>query len=140
MWGFITAILLIVVGLLGAADLIVARRPDAQAALAKLTPYQGWLGSGAAFWGAWTLINFLWHLGDLSSAPLFWLSYLAAGLLALGLGLVLGVAVFKSFVTHKETVAKLDDVIARLSPYRGPGGLAAIGIGLWLIVATIIWA
>jgi hypothetical protein len=41
----------IIGGLIAASGLIIARRPDAQEWLDKVTPYQGCLGLGLFSWG-----------------------------------------------------------------------------------------
>ncbi len=43
MW-IITVVILLAGGLLGAANLIVAKKPNAKELIDKLTPYQGWIG------------------------------------------------------------------------------------------------
>ena len=49
MW-IITVVLLLAGGLLGAANLIVAKKPNAKELIDKLTPYQGWIGVALVLW------------------------------------------------------------------------------------------
>ena len=51
--GLVNGLWLIVLGMLGASSLVIAKRPDAKHVIAKLAPYQGWIGAVSALWGAW---------------------------------------------------------------------------------------
>lgn len=135
----VNGIWLIVLGVLGAASLIVARRPDAADAIAKLAPYQGWIGAVSAVWGLWGVISSVLNLAWLTSFPIFWATFLVNAVLLLGLGLLLGVGVLKTFIKEPTAVAKMDETITKLAPYQGTMGLVAIGVGLWMVVASFLW-
>ena len=137
--GLISGIWLILLGVLGAASLIVAKRPDAEAAIAKLAPYQGWIGAISALWGVWGIISAVLNLGWLKAAPIYWVTFLAAAVLQLVLGLLLGAGVLKTFVKAEEAVKKLDQTLAMLAPRQGIAGLAAIGVGVWMVVAGFLF-
>jgi hypothetical protein len=128
-----------ILGILGASSLIIARKPDAQALIAKLAPWQGWIGAVSALWGAWGVITFVLHLSWLTSVPVFWASFGMVAVVMLALGLLLGVGVLKTFVRAPAATARLDQTITRLSPYQGTLGLISIGLGVWLVVAGFIW-
>ena len=113
-------------GVLAASNLIIAKRPDAERLIAKVAPYQGWIGAVSAIWGVFGLIGCLRGLGWMSSAPMFWFSWLAASTLLVCLGLLLGVGVFKSFIQNPTAQANLDRVIARLAPFQGTRWLIAM--------------
>jgi hypothetical protein len=135
----INGIWLVVLGILGAASLIVARRPDAKDAIAKLAPYQGWIGAISALWGVWGIISSVLNIAWLAAAPIYWVTFLADAVLLFGLGLLLGVGVLKTFIKEPTAVAKMDETITKLAPYQGTMGLVAIGLGLWMVVASFIW-
>ena len=137
--GLVNGIWLVVLGVLGAASLIIAKKPDAKELIDKLAPYQGWIGAISAFWGAWGIISAVLTISWLSSVPILWVTYLANAVLLLGLGLLLGVGVLKTFVKDEAGVAKLDQTIAKLAPKQGMLGLVAIGVGLWMIVAGFLF-
>ena len=40
----------IFVGVLGASNLIIAKKPDAKELIAKVAPYQGWIGAMGPVW------------------------------------------------------------------------------------------
>ena len=53
----ISVLILLAGGILGAANLIVAKKPDAKVLIEKLTPFQGIIGIVMLVWGVWGLIN-----------------------------------------------------------------------------------
>jgi len=132
---------LAVLGILGASNLIIARKPDAKELIAKLAPYQGWIGAVSAIWGVWTIISCLLNLGMLAHPALliFWASWLADGALEVALGLLLGVGVLKTFIKNPQANAKMDQTITKLAPFQGLLGLIAIGLGVWFVIATILF-
>ncbi len=137
--GFVSGIWMALLGVLGAANLIIAKKPEAKELIAKLAPYQGWIGAVSALWGVWGVIHMILSLGMLGSWPILWITYLATALLQLSLGLLLGVGVLKTFIKQPQAVEKMDMLVTKLAPWQGKLGLVAIGMGVWAIVATIIW-
>jgi len=137
--GLISGVWLAVLGALGASNLIVARRPDAEEYLAKLAPYQGWIGAVSALWGVWGIIQSVLWLGLLAAAPIFWITFVASAALQFALGLLLGIGVLKSFIKNEDAVARLDQLVAKLAPKQGVLGVIAIGVGVWMIVANFLF-
>ena len=135
--GFLAAIWMIVLGALGASNLIIARQPQAKELIGKLAPYQGWIGAISALWGLWITIWTLLHIGLMHLAPLLWLTVLAEGLLLLSLGLLLGVGVLKSFIKQPKAAESIDVAVTRLTPYQGTLGLIAIALGIWGLIAFL---
>jgi hypothetical protein len=131
---------LILVGVLGAANLIIARKPEAKQIINKIAPYQGWIGVGSVFWGLWGLTWSLLDIPMIAWAPIFWITELVASLLMVALGVLLGIGVFKMFIKKPEAVEKLELLVTKLAPKQGILGFAAIGTGFWLIVASLFFA
>ena len=125
--------------MLGAASLIIAKKPDAKELIDKLAPYQGWIGAISAIWGAIGIVLSVLSIAALATVPILWATGLANAVLLLCLGLLLGVGVMKTFVKDEAAVAKLDTTIAKLAPKQGMLGLVAIGVGLWMIVAGFLF-
>src|SRR5437773_6893105 len=75
--GLVNGIWLAVLGILGASSLIIAKKPDAKELIAKLSPYQGWIGAVSAFWGAYGIISAVMSLGWLAHWPIYWITFLA---------------------------------------------------------------
>jgi hypothetical protein len=46
----------------------------------------------------------------------------------------------KTFIKNPEAQARMDQTLAKLSPKQGLLGLIAIGVGIWMIVSTFIFA
>jgi hypothetical protein len=136
--GLLAAIWMIVLGVLGAANLIIARQPQAKELIGKLAPYQGWIGAISALWGLWITIWSLLNIRWLHVAPLLWLTFLAEGLLLLCLGLLLGVGVLKTFIKQPKAAESMDLAVTRLTPYQGTLGLIAIALGIWGLIASFM--
>ena len=134
----VTGLWLAVLGILGASNLIIARKPDAKELIAKLSPYQGWIGALSALWGAWWVVSALLNIGILSLWPMRWSLWLATGVVMLLLGFVLGIGVLKTFVKDEKANAKADEMLAKLTPYQGTLGLIAIGLGVWGLLYSIM--
>lgn len=138
--GLINGLWLAVLGVLGASSIIIAKKPDAKEVIAKLAPYQGWIGVVSAFWGAWGVIQSVLHIGVwLRYAPIYWAAFLAASVVMLGLGFILGVGTMKSFIKDPKANEKMDQTLHKLLPYQGKLGLLGIGIGIWMVISSLMW-
>jgi hypothetical protein len=135
----VNGIWLAVLGVLGASSIIIAKKPDAKEMIAKLAPYQGWIGAVSCFWGVWGVISAILTLSWLSAWPILWVTRLADAVLLAALGLILGIGVLKSFIKDPKAQAKMDDTLTKLLPYQGNMGLLAIGVGVWMCIAKFIW-
>ena len=129
------AITLFILGALGASNLIIARKPSAKELLAKVAPYQGWLGAGMAFWGLYNIIFFVaLGIGLLATHPIHYIVGSVVSVLMFVLGLLFGVGTVKTFVKQPQAVAKMDQLVAKLAPYQGTLGI----IGMAAAVAYIV--
>lgn len=137
--GLISGIWMALLGVLGASNLIIAKKPDAKELIAKVAPYQGWIGAVSAIWGVWGIISSILNLGWLSVIPIYWVTFLAVAVLQFALGLLLGIGVLKQFIKQPQAQEKMDQLITRLAPKQGMLGLIAIGVGIWLIIAGFMW-
>lgn len=137
--GLIGGLWLIVLGILAVPSLIIAKKPNAKELIDKLAPYQGWIGAISALWGIWGVISSVLNLGWLAHWPIYWITYLANNVLLLSLGLLLGVGTLKTFIKDPTAQAKMDQTIAKLAPKQGVLGLAAIGVGIWMVISGFIF-
>ena len=135
----VNGIWLIVLGVLAVPSLIIAKKPNAKELIAKITPYQGWIGAVSCLWGVWGIIGSVLNLGWLTAAPIYWATWLANSVLLFGLGLILGIGTLKTFIKNPQAQAKMDETLAKLQPKQGMLGLAAIGVGVWMIVAGFLF-
>ncbi len=139
MW-IITVAILLAGGLLGAANLIIAKKPNAKDLIEKLTPYQGWIGVVLVLWGLWDLIGVVRSLGVLGAAPVWWVLYLLTAVTELALGFLLGYGLISRYVlgTSPQALEKGQQLRASLARYQGPLGVAAIGLAILFAVLTLI--
>ena len=136
----VNGIWLALLGVLAVPSLIIAKKPNAKELIAKLTPYQGWIGAISCLWGVWGIISAVLNLGWLTAAPIYWVTWLADSVLQFALGLILGIGTLKTFIKNPQAQAKMDETLAKLQPKQGMLGLAAIGVGVWMIVASILFS
>lgn len=131
---------LIVLGVLGASNLIIARKPDAKELIGKIAPYQGWMGAVSALWGVWGLISAILSLGLLTTFPIWWATWVATDVILVALGLLLGIGTLKTFIKQPQAVEKMDMLVAKLAPKQGVLGLVGMGLGAWCLVASFLFA
>lgn len=141
--GIVTGVILLVLGILAASSVIVKKRPEAKELIAKMAAYQGWLGFAAFFWGIWTIVNSVLNLGWLTAAPVWWVTYLATGVLQFGLGLILGYGLINQYALAKlpaEAKAKAEQTYQKLVAVQIPLGYIGIGLGAWCLVANFMFS
>ena len=129
---------LLVLGILGAASLIIARKPDAKQLIDKLTPYQGWIGAVGALTGIYYTLMAVLNMGMLAHWPIRWITWMATAVVMALLGFLLGVGTLKTFIKDPTANAKMDQTITKLAPYQGTLGLISIGLGIWGIVSSFL--
>ncbi|HJU54262.1 MAG TPA: hypothetical protein VJ715_06815 [Pyrinomonadaceae bacterium] len=135
--GLLFALLLIVAGVLGAAALIIKNKPDARELIAKIVPFQGIIGIVLLIFSVIWLIQILQVLGFILRFSTFnGLLLLLTILVGLGLGFLLGYGLINQYVLSKNAGAAASGagVQAKLATYQGPLGIAAIVLGLWLLI------
>ena len=129
---------LIILGALAVPNLIL-KKPELKSTLDKITPYQGWIGAISALWGVWGIITSVLHIGWLTTAPIWWITMTANNVLVFALGILLGIGTLKTFIKNPEAQAKLDQTAVKIAPYQGTLGIAALGLGIWCVVASILF-
>ncbi len=139
MW-IITVAVLLAGGLLGAADLIVAKKPNAKELIDRLTPYQGSIGVVLVIWGVIDLIRIVPSLGALSSAGIWMVIWILTPLTELGLGFLLGYGLISKYALSKnpQALEKGQQLRAKLTVYQGPLGLTAIALAI-LFAVMCLW-
>ena len=135
---FITAALLVAGGVLAAASLIVAKKPNAQQLIDKLAPYQGWIGVVLFIWG---IKDIMGSLGLLGTSFLFAIVYLSVALIELILGFMLGFGMITKYALSKNAAAeaKGQQIRAKLAPYQGTLGIIAnVAAVVFLVVGFVL--
>ena len=133
-----TGLWLAVLGILAAPNLIIAKKPEAKEIIAKMAPYQGWMGAVSAVWGIVKVIQTFRYFSFFSIIPVGVITMIVSALLTLALGLLLGIGVIKSFVGSEDAKAKMDEMMAKLAPKQGKLGLLGIIVGIWMMLYVLL--
>lgn len=134
-------ITLILLSLLAVPSLILSKRPDAEQVLAKLAPYQGWIGLVFCIYGVFGIVSSILGLGMLTTNPIWWATMLATSVVEAALGFMLGYALINKYILSKseEGMKRGQELLLKLSPIQGKLGLAGLAVGVWSIVANILF-
>ncbi len=132
---WVTIIFLILTGVLAAAGMIAAKRPDAGAVISKLVPFQGIIGVLALLWGGYNLIQILTSgmLSLFSYVPVMMLLTIAAAVLMILLGLLFSWGLIAKVTGKTDGGAGL----AKLARIQGPLGVLTIIVALLLVILTL---
>ncbi len=132
---------LILLSILAVPSLILSKKPNAKELLAKFEPYQGWIGVVFAFYGVWGIISAILNLGWLTEFPIWWITLLLGSLVEAVLGFTLGYGLINKYLLSKNPTAqaKGEEFRAKIAPKLGKFGILGIGIGVWMIIASIIF-
>ncbi len=138
MW-VVSVIVLLAGGLLGAANLIAAKRPSARDLIQKLTPYQGWIGVVLVLWGVWDVVGVLRSATLLKLTPIWWVLYVITAVTELGLGFLLGFGLISQYVlsSSPQAMEKGQRLRDRLAAYQGPLGIVAVGLAILFTILTV---
>jgi hypothetical protein len=134
-------ITIILLGLLAIPSLVLAKKPNAKELFDKVAPYQGWIGFVFAFWGVWGIISCVLSIGWLANWPISWITWVVVSVVEAALGFILGYGLIAKYALSKNPAAaeKGEQLLAKLTPLQGKLGIAAIIIGIWQIIASILW-
>jgi len=134
-------ITLILLSLLAVPSLILSKRPDAEEVLAKIAPYQGWIGLVFCIYGVWGIISSILGLSMITTYPIWWATMLASSVVEASLGFLLGYSIINKYILSKseESMKKGQELLLSLSPVQGKLGLLGLAVGAWTIVASILF-
>lgn len=138
----VSGITLIILSLLAVPSLLLAKKPDAKELLAKITPYQGWIGLVFCFWGVYGIVfSGILGLSWMPAWPIFWGTALAGNIMQAVLGFILGYGTISQYVLGKNEEArrKGEELLQKLAPIQGKLGVAGILVGIWTIVASFLF-
>ncbi len=137
----VSGITLMVLSILAVPSLLLAKKPDAKELLAKISPYQGWIGLVFCFWGIYGVIfSGILGLGMISTWPIYWVTLLAGNIMQAILGFILGFGTISTYVLSKNEEAKKKgaELLAKLAPIQGKLGIIGIAVGVWTIIASFL--
>lgn len=136
---WLAILVLLALGVFGAADRIVAHRPDARRLLAQIRPYQGWAGVVGLAFGLFVVIDAVLKIELIKVAILNWIIYLAVGLLSAALGFVLGFGLLGGLLgKNAGAKEKADELYERLAPLRPTLGMTAISTAVLSVILRIL--
>jgi len=123
----LSAIIAIFGGIIAAAGLIVAKKPNAQELIDKITPYQGWIGVILTIWGV---------LGIIGSLSVFSIIGLAISVVEFVVGFLLAYSLISKYLLEKNETAKQkgQELRAKLIKYQAPAGIILIVLGVLSIL------
>src|SRR6185436_20115660 len=135
MW-VITMLVLLLGGLIGASNIVIAKRPDAKDMIDKLIPFQGIIGVVLLLWGVVGVFDVLRTLRWMHLAPFWWLVFVATVVTELGLGFLLAYGLISKF-TGGGAADKARQMHAKISGYQSTLGLTAIGLAVLFFLMTV---
>jgi hypothetical protein len=123
-------------GILAAAALIIARKPDAKVLIDKLTPYSGWIGVVMFGWGIHEVIGVLTNMGMMTTNFGYWLFWTLTGASDLVVGFLLGFGLLVKYALGKNptALARGQAIRTKLATYQGLFGIVSIVLGVLFIV------
>ncbi len=137
---------LIVGGLIAASSLIIAKKPNAKDLLAKLAPYQGYIGTALFALGIWGVLFLLPNLKfflfalkiPIFKVKFFAIMYFVSVPVAILLGTLLGVSLVTSFMKGETVKEKGDAIRAKLMKVQVPLGLVGVITGVLMLIAVFM--
>ncbi len=137
----IYGITLILLSILAVPSLILSKKPNAKELLAKVEPYQGWIGLIFCIWGIWGIISSILNISLLGSAPIWWITLLAGSVVETALGFMLGYGTINKLFLGKNEKAKekAENIREKIAPLQGKLGILGIIVGIWMIVASLLF-
>ena len=130
---------LILVSILAVPSLILSKKPNAKELLAKLEPYQGWIGLVGCFWGIWGVISSVLGIGLLTTWPIWWIAWLAGSVVLAALGFMLGFGMINKLFLGKnpDAQAKAASIREKIAPLQGKLGILGIIVGIVMILISL---
>ena len=133
--------LLAALGLFTVPNLFVSKKKEPTAFFKKLLLYQGWIGLIVCIVGIMAFIQYVLKDTTNDMAPFLWLTMLlcSAGLAILGFLLSYNL-IYTYFLSKGEKAKETPDKMhTRIMPLQGKIGLIGVLIGVWSIMAAMMF-
>ncbi len=123
----LSTIIAILGGIIAASSLIVAKKPNAQELIDKLSPYQGWIGVVLVIWSV---------IGILASITTFSIIGIATNAVEFVVGFLLAYGLISKYLLEKNETAKQkgQELRVKLIKYQVPAGVILIVLGVLSIL------
>ncbi|PKN55890.1 MAG: hypothetical protein CVU56_18940 [Deltaproteobacteria bacterium HGW-Deltaproteobacteria-14] len=136
---WITTLMLLVLGVFASADRLVAGRPNARDLLATVKPFEGWVGLVGIFFGFWSVIDHVVHIGMIKASVLGWVIGLAVAVLCVAIGFLLAFGLMGGLLAKNDAAKqKADEVYGKLAPWRPSLGMTAISTAILSVILRIV--
>ena len=136
MW-LLTLVLLILLGVLGIAEWLKARRPDAAGHLQPIEQFEGLIGTAGLVWGTLLLLRWLSKLGMVFYSGAILLALLTA-LIVIALSLILALPMLRSMFGDGDFMTKVARLVERLRPYKIGLGFACLVLALYSLFNHLV--
>jgi len=137
MW-LITLALLILLGVLGIAGWLKARRPETASHLQPIEQFEGWIGGAGLVWGILLLLRWISAVGALSVAGGAMLVLLLTALVVLALSLILALPLLRSIFGGGDFIGKVSRLTDTLLPYKIGLGFACLVLALYSLIGRAL--
>lgn len=137
MW-LLTIVLLILLGVLGIAGWLKAKRPDAERHLQPIEPFEGWIGVAGLVWGILLLLRWLSALGAVQFAAGGTVVALLKALVIIALSLILALPLLHTLFGSGNFMAKVAQMTERLQPYKIGLGFACLVLALYTLIGRAL--
>jgi hypothetical protein len=137
MW-LITLALLILLGVLGIAGWLKARRPETASHLQPIEQFEGWIGGAGLVWGILLLLRWISAIGALSVAGGAMLVLLLTALVVLALSLILALPLLRSIFGGGDFIGKVSRLTDTLLPYKIGLGFACLVLALYSLIGRAL--
>ena len=141
--GILFGCLLTALGLFAVPNLFVSKKKEPTAFFKKLLLYQGWIGLAVCIVGIIAFIQYALQIAT-AGVPLLWLTNLlcSAGLAILGFFLSYNL-IYTYFLSKgkkaEETEETPDKMRTQIMPLQGKIGILCILIGVWSVMAAVMF-
>lgn len=134
----LSLLLLVVLGILGIAAWLRARRPDLDGPLKKLETVEGWVGIVGLVLGVLGLLAWLSAFAALAAAPLTMLLGLASTLVVLALSLIFAMGLLGTMLGESSFRTTLVNLSIRLAPFKMALGIACLAFAAYSLLRMFI--
>jgi hypothetical protein len=136
MW-LLTLVLLILLGVLGIAEWLKARRPDAAGHLQPIEQFEGLIGTAGLVWGTLLLLRWLSKLGMVFYSGAILLALLTS-LVVIALSLILALPMLRSMFGDGDFMTRVARLVERLRPYKIGLGFACLVLALYSLFNHLV--
>ena len=136
MW-LVTIALLILLGILGIAGWLKARRPESAAHLQPIEQFEGWIGGAGLVWGILMLLRWISSIGAIYGAGGAMVVSLLTALIVLALSLILALPLLQSIFGSGDVMAKVARLTEKLVPYKLGLGFGCLVLALYSLLGHV---